>query len=282
MIPDNIISNELGSELLRQSDVSVALKNLLELFDYCKDNNHEICKHEGNLIFFPEDFYNWLWSNKYEYRDLKRELGKKLDKAKSITSEEYNQVWQNSSTLDLPHEYCYTSFSNNDICVESIESMRKLILRYYAKTNNKDDFFAVVKECYPNLYFCDEVRSSLNGVSRTLSDFVPRFFKHLDALNDFYTFLSEIRERQLGNREISKIFCEKYRIKCSPQAGRSGTKSLVKEFNVDINTGQPMKIPLVCELHTKLIPDSERIYFHLGNENIEDGKIIIYRMGRHI
>lgn len=259
------------------------LKDFLELLDYIGDN------HIENIICMDtqEDagLWEWLYSkDQIELNDLKRELSRKIERAKCVGADLFGQMLEIVGKLAAIKTLILLYDSENEFCV----STRKEYyagLRKYLLMEKKDAFCKDLPECFPNIHFSEDIDTTVNTLNKRFDEIREDIVKHLTGINDFQsTFLQLLRENA-SYQKLAECFTADTGIECSPQAGRDKVQVL-KEKHFNKKTGQEETV--ICELHTKFKrfnidrESQDRIYFFPGKEGILDGKAIVKYIGGHL
>lgn len=282
----SIISNELYSSLML-NDTRKILNEILEIFDFINSNSFDIKKTEKiwDSEYNGDILVDWLYSNDEPVlSDLKRELSIQITKAQSFENSHEYELFQEKLSKDHP-SYCdfndkflFIEDDNNENIhlISSIDKLLKLMRRYISVSPNKIEFFKMLKIYYPNLFFHENVFSSLRNLNTDFSDLLPEIVDHLTALDEFS---KENNKLSKSNREKCADFESLFDINCSPESSREKAKLLTfKDGEIDIT----------CECHTKFKKfgrnknKQDRIYFSFGTKLYEEGRIIVYSIGDHI
>jgi hypothetical protein len=138
------------------------------------------------------------------------------------------------------------------------------------------EFTSDIEGCFPDLVFHARIYETINAY-HDIGNHSDELIRHLSILNDH---VKRIYTESEGNIEtvFSRLSAE-YGIISSGRGSNEGLDLFTCNF---INSnGENVRIR--CNPHTKLYePNSDyRIYFHWGNANIENGKILIGHIGRH-
>jgi hypothetical protein len=232
-------------------------------------------------------FSDWLYNFKSqpELSTFKRELSIRINKGTRMNEEEYDSFLEKIEQQCCPDELAISVHTGTDNPLYVATPMRywgakQWYLGKYVKLN---DFPSDVVGCFPNLFFHKHVASSMNTLNADFSVERPMIVRHLQALNDFKLRFSPLQQKGAGYREMGREFEMFSKIECTPQSDRDAAKKL--DFSFTNQLGEP--VTLRCELHTKLKwndmdkEKQDRIYFHPGNPDIEDGKVLIVHIGTH-
>ena len=287
---NSIISTDIFTTLAERNSKE-ELKSILELMDELTE--HGFSKRKNNKIWeFQVDdnyFYEWLYDkNPPELVELKREFYQGIDKATDISIEEYDEFEsilkkQRSNNSDY-HDYLNQFlFIKNDTAdeihiVSSITKFYRLRRWYLEKCLDKKNFVEALPLLFPNLYFHQNILSTLRTLNNEFSIILPEIVQHLTALNLYFNI------GNINYHESNIIKCKKFeefsKINCTPESSRDKVEKLT--FKSDL--GEKIN----CECHTKFNTfgkekeKQDRIYFSFGKDSYSDGKIIIYHIGDHI
>ena len=284
-----IWNNDLGKSLITSTNIHSDIDNLLDAME-CVRKDCALTYHDDNIYdgkIGDISFSNWLYYDGYapECTDAKRELSKYLNKSITLEADEYDDYLKeaenptNKNILTI----CFSFAQKNTRFVCEPNQYWAAKQEFLSENTNKDKFVEEAKECFPNLYFHDNVDASINTLNTDFKIIRPILVNHLRCLN-MYKEKSTIRLNDANFRTIAKEIESLYGIECSTQANRASTKMLKFDF---YNSETKSTITLCCELHTKPKWDGmdcknqDRIYFHSGNSGIEDGKILIVHIGTH-
>lgn len=258
------------------------LSDFLELIQYIQDNKVTNII-SGNLIE-NEELWNWIGSKDcIELVDLKRELSKKIQKAQVEDEETINELVKNIGS-NMIRVICLCFQESSSYCAASLEGYYKALKLYLCK-EKKSEFCQDMKECFPNLFFDSEICSSMNTLNRKFEELRVEIIQHLEALNNYRDNFIQLIGDNKPNREIADCFSGDTGIDCSPQSGREGNRNLKLKL---YNSEKKMEQEVVCELHTKFKKfnidrtKQDRIYFFPGNKDIENGKVVIKHIGKHL
>ncbi|MBE5907652.1 MAG: hypothetical protein E7278_02305 [Lachnospiraceae bacterium] len=280
MIKEVIWSKEINNSFLKST--YSWLGDFLSAVDLI--NNQQVHIVGSNTIDYDDRLWAWLYDKTdSSLVDIKRELVIKLSRITKISEKEYAQKYacagENAETKELilsdgTEEYKFCS-----------EDGYYCGLRYYLKLENKNDFGCDLLECFPNIYFTDNIASSLNSLNSDFESIREEIVDHLIALNNYKAKFEMMIKEHRSNVFISAAFKADTGIDCSPQSNRDTTKQLRACF-YNAETGENETV--ICELHTKFKKfnrdkfNQDRIYFFPGKNGILGGKIIVRHIGKHL
>lgn len=287
---NSIISTDIFN-MLAEGNSKEELKSILELMDELTDHGFSNRKNNEIWEFQVGDnyFYEWLYDkNPPELVELKREFYHGIEKATDISIEEYdefesilkNQMSKNSDYHDYLNQFLFIKKDTDDEIhiVSSLTKFYRLRRWYLEKCLDQKRFVEALPLLFPNLYFHQNILSTLRTLNNEFSIILPEIVQHLTAL-DLYFHNGKINYHE-SNIVKCKKFEEYSNINCSPESSRAKAEKLV--FKSDL--GEKIN----CECHTKFSTfgkekeKQDRIYFSFGIDSFNDGKIIIYHIGDHI
>lgn len=259
------------------------LDDFLELVRFVQKNGipNLICKSTLDKA----ELWEWLYSkDQIELNDIKRELSRRLERAKCKEEGKYEEFFGKIGKL-LAIKVLLLSFKGESVYYISTIAEYYISIRNYLALEKKDDFCNDLQECFPNIFFVEGIETTVNTLNRKFEDMREEIIEHLVRINDYYRKFSDMLENHKSYREIAKQFIIDTGIDCSPQAGREKVQAL-KETRINEVTGQEETV--VCELHTKFKTfnidkeKQDRIYFFPGKQGILGGRIIVKHIGTHL
>lgn len=284
-----IWNNDLGKSLISSSNIHSDIDNLLDVIE-CARKDGALTYHNYSIYDEEVDdttFSDWLYNGEHvpECADAKRELSKYLHKSTILEVDEYDYYLKEAENP--------TDKKSLTICFSFSPKCKRFVCEpnqyweakqeFLSENTTKDKFIEEAIGCFPNLFFHENAAVSINTLNTDFRIIRPILVKHLHFLNK-YKLESTIRLNGADFRTIAHEIESLYGIECSTQAGRSSTKMLKFDF---YNRQTKSTVILCCELHTKPKWDGmdrknqDRIYFHSGNPEIEDGKILVVHIGTH-
>lgn len=290
MNSQGILDYRLPADIITGENIEEILCQVLETLECMKD--HETLIAYTDILFeqvvSEEAFAEWLYNfgAQPELSTLKKELSKKIARSKRIETTEYDSLINKVEQQSCPEELIMSVHrgDENPLHVATPDCYWNAKQWYLAQYVKRHEFVTTAMECFPNLYFHAHVSSAINTLNADFSQERKLIVKHLKALNDFRAMFSKLREEGADNRKMCVEFQAHFHIECSPQTDRRSAEKLDYEF---VNTGTGEKIILRCELHSKLKwsdmdkEHQDRIYFHPGKPEIENGKVLILHIGTH-
>lgn len=260
----------------------VQIDNFLNALDCASTNNSSLNIEEGQ--YTESGLWTWLCSrDNVELIDLKKEIQIRLIKSTKITKEKADYMLgilgKNESQKVLMAGGIPRLFG-----FQSVEEYYS-VLRAYLSKEKRSDFENDMQECFPNLYFVEDIGVSMNSLNRSFDEIKSEIVTHLSALDGYKDEFVKLTAKNCSNTQISTKFKEKTGIDCSPQANRDGVNKLIVHiFNEETNKNEKV----VCELHTKFSKNKidrtkqDRIYFSPSKSGIKKGRVIIKHIGTHL
>lgn len=275
------------------------INNAANILDSLLDAVRSVMEDTGDIyitdqLFFESSdnvcFCDWLYdrSKNPELADMKRELMLLLEKSTTLDDEREFEALSKAVDEGKPRDKLVIAFRvcpDNDLYVYNIERYLNAKRLYLGSCTAKNDFVDDAKMCFPHLYFDEAVYSSINTLNTSFNTIRPIIVEHLSILNEYREQLSESEEQPEDFRTTANRIYETFRIECSPQAGRQSVRGLIRTLRNDATNENE---ELCCELHTKLKwrgmdhNKQDRIYFHPGKPNIQNGRLIIAHIGSHV
>ena len=231
------------------------------------------------------ELWEWLYSKEQiELNDIKRELSRRLERAKCVPQEEFDELLGKIGKIHKI-KVLVLSFRKENIYYISTILEYYTGIRSYLASEKKDDFCNDLQECFPNIYFAEGIGATINTLNRRFEDIRGEIVEHLIQISDYQIKFGELLDKHKSYQEIAQQFSKDTGIDCSPQAGREKVQ-LLKERQVNEATGQEEII--VCELHTKFRTfnidreHQDRSYFFPGKRDILGGRVIVKHIGKHL
>lgn len=274
---DNRIAQQFGEENYEKLDSFLELLHLVE--------DMKISDKISTELFYDEKLWNWLSSKEQiDLRDIKKELLIRINRAEQINEQEYKDYISNVGKLTEKRKFVFCFHNENVFYISTLDEYY-CGLRKYLSFEKKSDFCEDMLECFPNLFFVEDIASTINTLQRDFDDLKEEIVEHLTAINNYHAKFEKLLIQNKSNQSIAhEFFCDTG-IECSPQAARNGVRCLkLLCFNTISQQNETIK----CELHTKFkkyntdITKQNRIYFFPGKTGIYDGKIIIKHIGKHL
>ncbi len=259
------------------------LDRLLELIRFLQKNGipNEICE----ITLEKADLWEWLYSkDQVELNDIKRELSRRLEKARVRGEEEFNRLLEKIGKQFAVKGLLLSLQRENIYCISTI-AQYYVGIRAYLAMEKKDEFCNDLQECFPNIVFAAGIGTTINTLNRRFEEIQKEIVEHLAHIDGYQTKFSEMFKANKSFQEMAKQFTADTGIDCSPQAGRDTVEAL-KESRINEETGQEETI--VCELHTKFRTFNtdrqrqDRIYFFPGKQGILGGRVIVKYIGKHL
>ncbi len=291
MITKAIWDYRIAADLVNATDPITIIDNLLDVVKHAKADGAEIdfCDELYFQTVNNITFCDWLYDKNSipECADLKQELLKHLSKGRRIADSEYKEILSAIENKNTTGNLLISFHVSEDNLLYVFDIQRYLEAKqwYLSKYVSRDNFVDEAKTSFLNLFFHDNVSSSINTINADFRTIRPIIVKHLHALDDYHKEYSTTLNSGKGFREIAARIEELYSIECSPQSNRRGVQNLEYSFK---NNATNNTETICCELHTKLKwkdmdrHNQDRIYFHPGKKDIENGKVLIVHIGTHI
>lgn len=165
---------------------------------------------------------------------------------------------------------------------------RELLGKYPIDAENFIDECSIY---FPNIFFHARTKESVRQI---LNEFSERIVYHLSGLNDkLHDVQNKFSEKNRG--EILAILSQKQYGNFDEVATLEGDASRKKDFTFvfPLNAKGNSSEKVCCEPHIKLCKanlgsgdDSyhtdKRIYFHEGESHIQEGKVLVGHIGKHL
>ena len=243
-----------------------------------------------NGILLSDLVYNWQLAKQHIDRDVFNALQKILIESATTnhTSQEVIEVLLPEHNEDL----CHGLIAFNEVQAAQPEfqivydtkgwfKFRRHFLGLYPK--NSTFYMSECVKYFPEIIFHSNTWDTVGDI---LPDFSKKVIYHLTALND------KFRESQDGHRNRQQVL-EHFSLNChlDETASLEGEASRKPMFTYEFSNSSGTKKKICCEPHLKLcstgIPGDNtyyfnRIYFHEGFPDFEDGKILVGHIGEHI
>jgi len=298
-----IISESFKDNLnLSASEIEEKIKNMAQdfvLIKRYKDTNKIYVNHEIYSVIFingvtiSELLFNPMAKEKYIDRDVKLALQKIIQES-ALTELIINEIIE----LLPKHneEICYGLIAFNKI--ENINSeyhivyninnwyeFKRYFLGIHPHRNDGEYFIEECKKYFPNLFFHERNKKTVTYI---LKDCSRKLIYHLTALNDKFIYSNNMGTDRTQTLKHFSLAAE-----LDETASLEGDASRKNNFTFVFinNIGLPENV--CCESHLKLCYNDSypgdtsystdrRIYFHEGKQNIQQGKILIGHIGKHL
>ncbi len=156
--------------------------------------------------------------------------------------------------------------------------------RHYLGLYPKNENF-YINECikyFPNLYFHERNRVSINSI---FDDCPMKIIYHLAALNDKFKSIDKKNKNRTQVLEAFSIISQ-----LDETASLEGHAARKVDFTFVFVNNKKESVEVCCEPHMKLCysdtsreySNDRRIYFHEGIPSINEGKILVGHIGRHL
>lgn len=291
MISCGIWDCRLAADIMGSSQIVERLDSILETAECMQENGTRLCYTDSlyDQMVENQSFADWLFNPNLqpELSTFKRELIKRIRKGDCIGEAEYEEYFSNIEREKRSDKLTMAIHlgTDNVLYVATPESYWAAKQWYLSGYKHPEKFAADLAECFPNLFFHEHVCSSIHTLNGEFLAECKVIVQHLKALDAFRDNFSKFISIGMDYRRICLEFQEQFHIECSPQAGRQSVQNLKFYF---MHSKEKKKVELCCELHTKLKwsdmdrVNQDRIYFHPGKPEIENGKVLIVHIGTHL
>ena len=274
---DECINTQFSTASEEQLDSFVAL------LEYIEENDLKTLVSDE--LYISAELWEWLSSKaEINLNDIKREIQKKLSKATKVTQTDYERISQNIGILTNIKTLVLHLGEEKAFFISTLKDYY-IALREYLIMEKKNDFCEDMAECFPEIYFVEDIGTTINTLNRGFSELREEIVEHLTAINNYHSKFAYLLSMGKSNQEIAQEFSADTNVDCSPQAGREGVQNLkLSCYNVISKQMENIK----CELHTKFKKfnidrtKQDRIYFFPGKPGIKEGKIIVKHIGKHL
>lgn len=295
---DGISTPDQISQKLK--DFHIAIQEIREDINKHRIDKDQILTYEGiyeTRIYEDIIFYDFLSNNSPQdctlkvSRDVRKAIKLVMDKAKysGLTETEVLQRIRDNNLNSLNGLICLNLIQTQGECKYSIISSkddwyyfhRSFLTHIYIEESY---FYHEIINYFPQIYFHPQVETSLKGINGRLDNFVKSVIHNLTQLNDkfkMYPVQSNLRDT-----------LRKFSVECSVDATLEGNVNRKKDFTFFfVDTKSSKKFQVCCEPHLKIdkndLPGDthcyfNRIYFHPGLDEINDGKILVGHIGSHL
>lgn len=255
------------------------LEILKEKFDEVNDQKEKL-KLEKDLILksneiYEKRIYKELYLDEFIYAtnqeinsNYTKTLRSLVDKLRTLTNEkihgEIGFFYKTNSLIYNEHDL--KLFYNN----------------YFKELNNAVDFYNGIKTHFPKLTFSEHVRDSLLEIEAELPNFSIKIIKTLVYLNNEI----KVKFETIKNLKATlKQLTSDLELHASEQG-----KSKIKLYFEFEDKESKIKKSICCDPHVKYnrgevsTTDKEyyRLYFHMGDKDIDNGNVLIGHIGKHI
>ncbi|KEO83857.1 hypothetical protein [Tumebacillus flagellatus] len=254
----------------------------------------------GDEFFKCEDIYgipfdgktelaDWMYDNSTGNNVGERKLLTQLiDRTPSMESSEYQtfcaEVGSGSSSQQVALVFLRIPHQQYALHVTTIHELIIAHRHYLINCPDIESFLEEVKLCFTNLFFHDNVADSLKTLSKPFEDYKYEIIRHLTALNDQFPFVVQQNPKQKMG-VVLKAFQSLTQIAASME-GVGNKSSAAKRFEFEFKDADGTPVKIICEPHTKFELDMkqrfDRLYFFQGLPEIEEGKILIAHIGKHL
>lgn len=132
-----------------------------------------------------------------------------------------------------------------------------------------DEYMRLAPLAFPDVCFTDDLAAQCGRFSRRFDEVRPTLTRHLAALNDDF---QEIMRAHRGlPSDVQAAFRAKTGVDSSPESANTKADARAWAERRVVHGGKPTW----CEWHTKLEPHRDRVYFHPGNPQVADGRLLV-------
>ncbi|MDD5717678.1 MAG: hypothetical protein PHW64_07720 [Sulfuricurvum sp.] len=226
-----------------------------------------------NLAIYDKIIYNELTVSDFIYGD---------DEIKNDYKVMLRSLIDKSKNLFDDHIEGHICLFNNATClIFSVDDLINFYYKYFEKLDDGNEFFNRIKIHFPNLHLHENARVSLIEIQDNLIPFAPNIVKTLRYLNDNL-------KASLEKNKDPRAMLEDLTASISLHASIEGKGK--ERLNFKFTTTDGNIKTLCCEPHVKYNRSEEsgvekeyyRLYFHTGDKDIEDGKVLIAHIGTHL
>lgn len=176
----------------------------LDLVQFIQQNDiwNAIC--ESTLD--EAELWGWLYSKEQiELNDIKRELARRMERAKCVSQEEFDELLGEIGKIQKI-KILVLSFER--VCVYYISTILEYYtgIRSYLALEKKDDFCDDLQECFPNIYFVEGIRTTMNTLNRSFEDIREEIVEHLTQLNDYRVKFGKLLDEHKSFQEVAQQF----------------------------------------------------------------------------
>jgi hypothetical protein len=289
---------------LSVEDLVTKIENLATDCEYIRQHRVENRRFRHESIYDEKIYLNisiadFLYSN---IPAIKKQFGAEVLNALQMIVEKANDT--NLSTEDIA-ELLDTHDENNAYGLLGLHKVEKIagkaIKEYYlvynkqnwfvfrrhflgVYPNNTSFFYEEAIKYFPNLYLHERNVGTMRSIYK---DFIQKMITHLGHLNDRF---NEYKEIPYLRRETLKAFSAGCAL--DEEATIQGNVKDKNKITFEFENDAKIMEKICCESHLKLCysdkhpGDKEyyfhRIYFHEGKPNIQNGKILVGHIGKHI
>lgn len=138
-----------------------------------------------------------------------------------------------------------------------------------------EQYLCFAPVAFRGLRLLPEIAHTVGSLSRPFRALRAMVTQHLAALNDHFPicFLDGRGDKTVGSRFRAATGVDVSLESPNVHADASAMRE---------RRARVAGVDLLCEWHTKLFPDRDRIYFHQGHPQAAAGRIIVKHIGRHL
>ena len=292
-----IYNDEISSDDFRDNlkELQKTIQHIIEISDKFKSEKDKVFIYNGIyeiVIFENTTIVDFLYNGGTSFRtfrDEKNVLSKILDRANKIdlTEEDILHLLRNNSDT-LKGLLCLHSIDVDEIddklIIQTKEHWDDFHRSFLSKNPvDESNFYYESQKYFTNIYFHPGVEASLKKLKGGLEKFAETIVYNLTKLNDNFS------EINIPSDRIStlRLFSSSCGVDASPEGNASKKPLMTFEFTDEDSNS----ISICCEPHLKLGYDDlsgdthfyyNRIHFHEGRPNVEEGRILVAHIGKHL
>lgn len=316
---ESLQHNGVDNQIQVEKKFKQLISDLIEARRIDKDNN--LIKISPNIytvkIYKEQDFYtfiqnsldreerNFIFSILHNTsEECDNSLNDLLEKSQYHVNEtECNAVLILNSTIPTEdiedrQEYLYRNYTNISFNTyqliydfQSWRTLRRQILGNHPV--NAENFINECKLYFPNLYFHPQCKNVISNFLRK----IPRtIIIHLSCMNDCFNIFRQRDASSADANTILEEFAGKYNLETG-SLQRNAARREELTFNFPRTNNPNIEKPIYCEPHFKitrfddnyrptntddLVNFNARIYFHFGDPEVADNRILIGSIGPHV
>lgn len=278
------------------SDFDISYHKLKKAISFLYEQVLFMCDHGFNVKVCGDIYETWIWRGHSLYElwqdcELDNDLKGMLN---NILYERVDTVSDKSKDIkygdDETSSYGLLTTSSSSMVDVSFQVYpERLSYRYIIEyidrlTLSSDDFLDACRHIMDNVYLIDTCNTSIKPIYK---DFKHTILRHLDVLN---VHLATERHNGLRRDQLLKKVSQMAHL--PEDATLEGDAKRKDDLTFSFSTPNGQKCSVCCEPHMKLCRSDQypgdgeyyfhRIYFHEGQKNVCDGKIVVGHIGKHL
>ena len=278
------------------SDFDISYHKLKKSISFLHEQVLFMCDHGFKVMVCDDIYGSWTWRGHSLYElwqdceldnDLKGMLNNILYERVESTSDKSNDIKlgdNDTSCFGLLSTSLSTMVDSAFLVYPGHSSYRYVLEYINRSTLSSDEFLDSCSLIMDNIYVLDNCKTSIKPIYK---DFKHAILHHLDVLN---VHLAKERynglRRDLLLKKVSQIAHLPEDITLEGDAKRK------EDLTFSFSNGNGPSHRICCEPHMKLCHSDQypgdgeyyfhRIYFHEGQKNVCDGKIVVGHIGKHL